>query len=354
MQMLYQLRQREKGTLNMKCNDGIHTFSLKTRSSYSEIQNIRVQNACIRGKRDHFSLNQNFCIADYKDKGVEILLHQSLVHPSWVTLIVNPSSLLADEYQPTELFRPTEQTMKQLKTRLRTILDEIGLDTRLKAFRLARYDQTRDRYYSSADEVASWLGIFKKSWPMLRYTPVSFSKDSEFDEKWKGANQHAWTIPNKSCAFSVYDKAYELKKRHGIKIQAHILRLELRLSRKRIVQLCRETAWDKQLLELYEKQDAQLDKFLHRLHLPESMQLVTREKALETIDASRFREKTQKKLRRIAKKADGCETLAAVQKATRIKKKEFMKMLGKFEELGICPIPNTLAAVSVCADEGHI
>lgn len=190
----------------MERNDGIHTFSLKTRSSYSEIQNIRVQNACIHGKRDHFSLNQNFCIADYKDKGVEILLHQSLVHPSWVTLIVNPSSLLADEYQPTELFCPTEQTMKQLKTRLRAILDEIGLDTRLKAFRLARYDQTRDRYYDHASEVALWLGIFQKSWLMPRYAAVPFPEDSEANGKWKGANQHAWTIANKSCAFSVYEK----------------------------------------------------------------------------------------------------------------------------------------------------
>ena len=337
--MLYQLRQREKGTLNMKCNDGIHTFSLKTRSSYSEIQNIRVQNACIRGKHDCFSLNQNFCIADYKDKGVEILLHQSLVHPSWVTLIVNPSSLLADEYQPTELFCPTEQTMKQLKTRLRAILDEVGLDTRLKAFRLARYDQTRDRYYDHASEVALWLGIFQKLWVMPRYAAVPFPKDSEYDGKWKGANQHAWMIANKSCAFSVYDKAYELKKRHKVKINAHILRLELRLSRKRICKLCHETDWDKQLLELFEKQDAQIDKFLHRLHLPENTRLVTLTQALEIINASRFREKTKKKLRRIVKKANGCESLAAVQKKTRIKKSEFITMLEKFEILGICPIP---------------
>lgn len=336
--MLHQLCQREKGALNMKRNDGIHTFSLKIRSSYSEIQNIRAQNACIHGKHDRFSLNQNFCIADYKDKGVEILLHQSLVHPSWITLIVNPSSLLADKYQPTELFCPTEQIMKQLKTRLRTILDEIGLDTRLKAFRLSRCDQTRDRYYSSADEVAIWLGIFKKSWHMPRYAAVPFPKDSESDEKWKGANQHAWTIANKSCAFSVYDKAYELKKRHKVKINAHILRLELRLSRKRICKLCHEIAWDKQLLELHKKQDAQLDKFLHRLHLPENTRLVTLTQALEIINASRFREKTKKKLRRIVKKANGCESLAAVQRETRIRKKDFTKMLGKFETLGICPI----------------
>lgn len=322
----------------MERNDGIHTFSLKTRSSYSEIQNIRVQNACIRGKHDRFAFNQNFCIADYKDKSVEILLHQSLVHPSWVTLIVNPSSLLADEYQPTELFCPTEQTMKQLKTRLRAILDEIGLDTRLKAFRLARYDQTRDRYYDHASEVALWLGIFQKSWLMPRYAAVPFPEDSEANGKWKGANQHAWTIANKSCAFSVYDKAYELKKRHKVKIKAHILRLELRLSRKCICKLCHETDWDRQLLELHKKQDAQLDKFLHRLHLPENTQLVTLTQALEIIDDSHFREKTKKKLRRIVKKANGCESLAAVQRETRIRKKDFTKMLGKFETLGICPI----------------
>lgn len=82
LQTLHQLRQREKEVLNMKRNNGIHTFSLKLRRSYSEIQNIRAQNTCIHGKRDRFSLNRYFCIADYKDKGVEILLHQSLTHPN--------------------------------------------------------------------------------------------------------------------------------------------------------------------------------------------------------------------------------------------------------------------------------
>lgn len=337
--MLYQLRQREKGVLTMERKDGIHTFSLKIRSSYSEIQNICSQNACIHRKNDIFSLNRYFCIADYKDKGVEILLHQSLTHPSWITLIVNPSSLLDGAYSPTGLFRPTKQTMKQLKARLRSILDEIGIDVNLKAFRLARCDQTRDRYFNHASEVALWLGIFQKSWLMPRYTVVPFPKDSESDGKWKDANQHAWTIANKSCAFSVYDKAYELKKRHKVKMKEHILQLELRLSRKCIRKICHETAWDKQLLELHEKQDAQLDKFLHRLHLPENTRLVTLTQALDIINASRFREKTKKKLRRILKKANGCESLAAVQKKTRIKKSEFITMLEKFETLGICPIP---------------
>lgn len=336
--MLHQLRQREKGVLNMERKDGIHTFSLKIRSSYSEIQNICSQNACIHGKSDIFSLNRYSCIADYKDKGVEILLHQSLTHPSWITLIVNPSSLLADAYCPTDLFQPTKAKIKQLKHRLCIILDAIGLDVHLKRFRLSRCDLTQDRYFDLKNEVALWLNVFQKSWLIPRYEVVPFPKDSEFDGKWKEANQHAWTIANKSCAFSVYDKAYELKKRHKIKIKEHILRLELRLSRKRIRKICHETAWDKQLLELYRNQNTQLDKFLHWLHLPGNTQLITLTQALEVINASRFREKTKKKLRQIVKKANGCESLAAVQKKTRIKKSEFIKMLGKFEELKICPV----------------
>lgn len=57
---------------------------------------------------------------------------------------------------------------------------------------------------------------------------------------------------------------------------------------------------------------------------------------LNRINASKYREKTKKKLRRIAKKANGCVSLAAVQKDCRIKKSEFInKLLGKFEEMRV-------------------
>ena len=40
-------------------------------------------------------------------------------------------------------------------------------------------------------------------------------------------------------------------------------------------------------------------------------------------------------MRRIAKKANGCVSLAAVRKDCRIKKSDFIKLLGKFEEMGV-------------------
>ena len=58
-------------------------------------------------------------------------------------------------------------------------------------------------------------------------------------------------------------------------------------------------------------------------------------KLLERINASKYRKKTKKKLCRIVKKANGCVSLATVRKECRIKKSDFIKLLGKFEEMGV-------------------
>ena len=152
----------------------------------------------------------------------------------------------------------------------------------------------------------------------------------------KGANKHLWTIENKSksCAFSVYDKSYELEKRHHIVIDEHILRLELRFGRSKITKLTKFKDWESQLVELGSQVEKQQHKFLHRLHMTHFDPIPLPE-LLDCINASKYREKTKKKLRRIAKKANGCVSLAAVQKDCRIKKSDFIKLLGKFEEMGV-------------------
>lgn len=320
----------------MKMENGIHTFSLKVRSSYSEIQNIITANTCIRITKDKFGLNNNYCIPTYKSTGVEILLHQSIAHPCWITLIVNPSSLLAGKYQPVSLYQPAKKSLRKLHKLLRGILDKVGVEQRLKEFRLSRCDLTRDIYCENSCERMLRLDYFRKSLPIRSYQPVSFDKYEKNDEKWRGANQHSWTIANKSCAFSVYDKTYELKARHDIKIEDNILRIELRLERKAIQKKVSSSAWDDQLLELFEKQKAIINKFLHRLHQDYAV-LITKEEALARIERSAYRKQTKKKLRRIVKKADGCKSLAAVQKESRIKKSDFMKMLDRFSRMGFSP-----------------
>lgn len=316
---------------------GIHTFSLKLRCKYSEIQNIIEQNECICANTDKYGLSRYYRITQYKAAGVEILLSQSLSRPCWLTLIVNPSSLLAGCYEPTALFRASDSSVQEVKHRLRGILDEIGVEKRLKIFKLSRCDLTCNRYYENRRDIAERLEIFRKALLIPRYRVVSFGEYTKSDAITKAADKHSWTIENKSksCAFSVYDKAYELRKRHDIAISEHILRLELRFGRAKLTKITRSKNWETQLVELCAQTEKKQKKFLHRLHMP-VFDPATLDELLDCINRSRYREKTKKKLRRIAKKANGCVSLAAVRKECRINKSDFIKLLGKFEEMGVC------------------
>lgn len=121
---------------------GIHTFSLKLQCKYSEIQNIIEQNECICTGKGKLGLSPYYQMPQFKDVGVEIQLGQSVSHPCWLVLIVNPSSLFAGTYKPTALFQADKESVQQVKHRLRNILDKIGVNRRLKEFKLSRCDLT--------------------------------------------------------------------------------------------------------------------------------------------------------------------------------------------------------------------
>ena len=78
---------------------GIHTFSLKLQCKYSKTQNIIEQNECIRTGKGKLGLSSYYQMPQFKDIGVEVQLGQSVSHPCWLILIVNPSSLLATVYK---------------------------------------------------------------------------------------------------------------------------------------------------------------------------------------------------------------------------------------------------------------
>ena len=51
---------------------GIHTFSLKRKLSYSEIQNIIEQNKCFCCNKGKYNLSFYYQITQYKSQGVEL------------------------------------------------------------------------------------------------------------------------------------------------------------------------------------------------------------------------------------------------------------------------------------------
>lgn len=305
-------------------NIGIHTFSLNIRTSYSNIQNILQKNEYILKSKDKYHLNKLYCIAKYKKYGIEIWLHQSIEHPSFVRIIINPSSLLAGEYRPTDLFKANNKNINRLEHKLRNILDDIGIDYDSSDIKLSRCDLTKDIYFSSYKDIMSMLKIFKKSY-------IS-DKRLQIDE-----NKNSWTVKNKSREFCVYNKTYELKNRHNIDTDDNILRLELRLYRKAMNKKYKENSWTHELLNLYSDYEKLIDSFICKIH-QDFKWIVSYKKAIKTIDKSKYREKTKKLLKQIIKNASICNNLADTRKKCRIRKDKFINLLNKFSEMGICAI----------------
>ena len=91
----------------------------------------------------------------------------------------------------------------------------------------------------------------------------------------------------------------------------------MRFGRSKITKLTKAKSWESQLVELGSQIEMHQHKFLHRLHMTH-FDPISLPALLDCINASGYREKIKKKLRRIAKKANGCVSLAAVQKDCRM------------------------------------
>lgn len=319
----------------MKTKRGIHTFSLTARSTYTEIQNIVEQVPCI-SRPDKYHLNIKHEIVKYKGLGVEIHLHQSLVHPSWIKLIVNPSSLLAGEYRPTKLFHKLKK-LPQLKQALGKILKECCIERQLKEFKLARVDLTEDRYHNAEEDVLSEVERFQKSFFLPPYKVVPLGNWSQNAISDGEADRHSWTIGCKSCAFSVYDKTYELARRHNVNVEDPILRRELRLERKRVTRLTKKNGWEQQLEELLANQEKIMGKFLRRLH-HDCERVVSPEAARRLIDGSSCREKTKQQLRKLVELSIQHKTLEEIRKRMRLSRKKFTRLLDRCRKLDFNPI----------------
>ena len=306
-------------------NTGIHTFSLYIKSSYSDIKNILQKNEYITMNKDKYLLNKLHCITKYKKYGVEILLNQSYNHPSFITVIVNPSSLLADEYRPTDLFKAdSKKAIKLLKQKLYSNLKKIGISFKKTDIGLSRCDLTKDMYLPNYADISFMLKVFEKSYVTDKRLKVDIQK-------------HSWTIKNKSRAFCVYNKTYELKKRHEVNISDNILRLELRLSPKSMPKKYKGKSWTDELFKLYADHKKLINSFIHKIH-QDFERVVSYDEAIKIIDGSKYRQKTKNQLKKIIKKASTCNSLADARKKCEIRKDKFIKLLDKFSEMGICAI----------------
>lgn len=255
-------------------------------------------------------------------------------------------------YEPLALFQAEHADLKLVQKRLKEIIKELDLPMKLKDFKLNRVDFTRNLYCKSSKEVRVRLDIFRKSEKLPYYKEKKFGnhsgeRDEAVDQPLYAdeANRHVWMTGVKDSEFAVYDKGYELKKRHGLTVLAPVLRMELRVSGQRVRKLAGKGKWEDQLQQLSKDQDKVMDKFLHRLH-QDFPQVVHKKEAFKRIEESDFQKRTKDKMRELVKKMSSCGSFTAARQKMGLNKKSFIQLLGKFEKIKISPI--TLSAKTEC------
>lgn len=201
-----------------KIERGIHTIELYACNlKYEQVQKVMDWLAEEKQlqivQRDFLNIDRHaksdFLIAS----GVRIRIDQSHNKSNGIGLIINPSSLLADDYQPTQLFHPKKKACGEVLLQTEEILHELRLEDNAhprklvvqpEELSLSQMDLTMNLWLSDDADLPELIRLFKKA-----KLPQGFKRCKG---KNREINRHCFVMNCDTVAFKAYDKIYELQR----------------------------------------------------------------------------------------------------------------------------------------------
>ena len=208
--------------------------------------------------------------------GVRIRIDQSHNKSNGIGLIINPSSLLADDYQPTQLFHPKKKACGEVLLQTEEILHELRLEDnahpRKLVVSLSQMDLTMNLWLSDDADLPELIRLFKKA-----KLPPGFKRCKG---KNREINRHCFVMNCHTVAFKAYDKIYELQRdgRCPAKLAGKkLLRIEVSLKREAFVKKLRlnrterkisdgKNGWNSALDELRKEYSIRDDRTIQALY----------------------------------------------------------------------------------------
>lgn len=159
-----------------KIERGVHTIELYACNlKYEQVQKVMdwlVEEKQLQiVRRDPFNIDRHaksdFLIAS----GVRIHIYQSHDKSNGLGLVINPSSLLAGSYQPTQLFHPKKKACGEVLLRTEEILHELRLEDNAhprklvvqpEELSLSQMDLTMNLWLSDDADLPELIRLFKK------------------------------------------------------------------------------------------------------------------------------------------------------------------------------------------------
>ena len=215
---------------------GIHTLQMTANNlTYSQIQKVMDLMSKAPGswivRQDSFGVNRTMYDHTFGYDGVQIIGRQSYNKSNSLAFIINPRSLLSNEYEPTGLYVPSKKSWRKVGEKMEKIMQAIGLSEHGKLLRsfedlsVTEIDMTTNLWFREEIDLREIVRIFRKG-NLPRYYKAVKKKPTYF------------VCATKDSAFKVYDKVEELKNGNRCPKRLyddHILRLEVSLRREALL-----------------------------------------------------------------------------------------------------------------------
>ncbi len=365
----------------MKVSDmGIHTLSFFAKLGYAVIQDV-IDEMFENGNtfevyKGHHGRSRIVCNTSFSDDGITLYANQFKgAGTSGIIVRANPCVVQSKQFEPTELYEPTETSLRKLSDQVNEYLETFDYtrdstpteyyDPLFDATQmsLSRIDPCANILCDSEEEMKQLKRLFTKAAIIPHYWRDFFPEDSKMVKDPVKANKHSYRQScgsNKSkkksrknrASITVYDKKYQLQQINRCPAELmdkHMLRIEAELTRSAFLHMVKDTDRNNPLAlikAVYNKTPQILYKYMKRMFLVEGV-FVTYNEAVDCINSANFKADTKERMLYLVRKTSDSDNLTNALKKTQkqfhLSDQGITRLLKKFEKLGINPItlPNS-------------
>ncbi len=343
---------------------GIHTIEIDLPcNTYANVQMVKHALKAKKSIRidyedkDHISCQ--FSSDLYVQEGVRILGRQGVDFGNYVRLIINPTTLLRDTYQPLQLYTYEKGDEKTIHKVICCIAHALGIEVTQKSYRVRRIDFTVDVRVETEAEVLSYIRLLQKGYRKPSYSHISFDANSKSVSDYKTANTHSMELCSchkrkkdgqcypPSVMFKAYDKIYELNNGQRCPKDAkdlNVLRLELTCAGQTLRQKLglQKDATLKATLSAASKESSHLVKGFLKSLSPCKGEHLTYDAAKKRIEHRIKQKKMRERLLYLLRKTSDCHDLRyakeKLEKKYALKPNQVRRIFQAFDKIDVHPV----------------
>lgn len=329
----------------------IHTFELSMKLSKSEWKKCKQRLYADQEENgEHWiyldKQSGHYICTRYADTGIRIRLEQNDTGDGktthFIRMIVNPRKLIYPQSGYLGILPPDEDSIELLEKTFRHLFRKTSFENDMRRYYLTRVDLCTNIRCSSKKVFRELVRLLRKTATPKKYERRFYQhKDKKKANKY---NKHYIQIACGSQELVIYDKTYQMDENNLAVayegLPSGVLRIEVHYSRDKIKSIEKDAGTDDPLDILWlliQESKPRILKLVEKCY--PQLDYLSYEEAKARIKQSRFKTHTRERMLALLEEMRNRQTIDAALHGMARRGVPAEDLLGKFEKLGINPIP---------------